>query len=190
MFWQFSLHLPHLLGWPSVFVWRILPPSLSACVGPEAFIPSPDIGKAGLIQGWLIRALHSIGPRDIFGDGLWPHQNQGNLWPQVRTLPTGWGWSWIYEDVGAGMASLIFWLHGVRNRPTKWGIGGGEKPATDIVGWIHLYLRLALFLDFKFTPASKFFILFMLVWSGFLSLAIQRFLSMQESVLEVSVERD
>lgn len=76
-------------------------------------------------SGLANRALRSFGPRDIFGDGLWSHQNQGNLWPQVRTLPAGWGWSWIYEDVGAGMASLIFWLHGVWNRPTKWGIRGG-----------------------------------------------------------------
>lgn len=85
------------------------PPSLTLSLsGTRGFIPTPDIVRAGLIQGWLIRALHPFGPQRRFSGGLGPHQNQGNLWPEVRTLPAGRDWSWICEDIGARMASLIF----------------------------------------------------------------------------------
>ena len=148
MFWQLSIHWPYLQWCPSVFVLRhpSLPPSL---------LPRP-CGSRGIhshsryTKSWLMGSLHSRGPRDFFGDGLWPHQNQGNLWPEERTLPEGWDWSWICEDGGAGIRSLILSpTRGLKMRPTKWAAGDGENPAVGVVGWIHLYLKLALFWTFN-----------------------------------------
>lgn len=48
---------------------------------------------------------------------------------------------------------------GLKLRPVKWGLGGREKSATDFVGWIYLYLRLALFLDFECMLVNEFSIL-------------------------------
>lgn len=130
MFWQLSLHWPYLQWCPSVFVWRHIHPSL-----PPSLLPRPCASReihfhSRCTKSWLMGSLHSCGPRDFFGDSLWPHQNQGNLWPEERTLPVGWDWSWICEDGGAGIGSLILsptW--GLKMRPTKWGSWGWRTPS-------------------------------------------------------------
>lgn len=110
-----SIHPTYNDGLQFSFGESPLPHSQTAWVQRHSLPPTPDTGRAELTWGWPITALHSFGPRDIFGNGLWPHQKQGNLWPEARTLPAGWVWSWICENVGAGMATLIFWPPGVWN---------------------------------------------------------------------------
>ena len=101
-----------------------LPPSLPDSVGSGNSLPCQILEEHMVEAVSWGPCIHSA-PETFFGTGRGPHQNQGNLWPGERALPQGQG-----RDCPTHLQTM--W--GPKMTPTRWGTGGGENPAGDIVG--------------------------------------------------------